>query len=63
MKKSSSGEVPGSEGGHEETEKRPNSIVMERRNEHCCGTTCPKYVCPCPLIELVIYVVYVAATL
>lgn len=50
MNKSSNGEVPGSEGGHNEAEKRPNSIIMERRNEHCCGTACPKYVCPSPLI-------------
>jgi hypothetical protein len=61
MKKSSNADIPGSKGGHKKPEKRPNSIVMEGRNEHCCGTACPKYVRPCPLIKLVIYVVYVAA--
>ena len=55
------GEVPSSVSGHQESKKRPNPVVVEGMDEDCGCTTCPKYVCPCPLIQIVIYVIYVAA--
>ena len=61
MEDGGNGEVPSSVSGHQESKKRPNPVVVEGRDEDCGCTTCPKYVCPCPLIQIVIYVIYVAA--
>lgn len=62
VKERSYGEVPRSVSGHSESKERPDSIVMERRNENSCGTTSPKYVCPCPLVQFIINIIYIAGT-
>lgn len=60
MKEGGNGKIPSSVSGHCKTQKRPNSVVMERRNKDSGGTTCSKYVGPCPLVKLLVYVIYVA---
>lgn len=54
--------IPGSVGSHTKSKERPNPIVVEGRYEYCGSTTSPKYVCPCPLVQMIIYVVYITAT-
>lgn len=62
MENGGNGEVPSSVGGHQESKERPDSVVVEGRNEDCGCTTSSEYVCPCPLVQIIIYVIYVAAT-
>lgn len=56
----SNGQIPGRIGGHTKTKKRPNPVIVERRNEDSCGTASSEDVGPCPLVQSVIYVVYIA---
>lgn len=55
------GHIPSSVGGHAKPKKRPDSVVVERGYEHSGGTASSEYVRPCPLVQIVIYIVYVAA--
>lgn len=59
MGKSSNSEVPSGVSGHPEAKKRPNPVVVERWYEHRRGTASPKYVRPCPLVQIIVYVVNV----
>ena len=61
MHKGGNSEVPSSVGSHEEAKKGPDSVVVEGWDEHCGGTTCSENVSPCPFVQVIIYVVYVAA--
>lgn len=61
MEKGSNGKVPGSESGHDKSQERPDSVIVEGRDEHSCRTAGSKYVCPSSLVEVVVYVVYVTA--
>ena len=61
MKEGGNGEIPSSVGGHEQAKKGPNSVVVKGRNKHSGGTACSKYVCPSPLVQVIIYVIYIAA--
>ena len=61
MEDGCNGEVPSSVSGHQQSKKRPDPVVVEGRNEYCGCTTCSKYVCPCPLVQVIIYVIYIAA--
>lgn len=56
------GEVPSSVSGHYKAQKGPDSVVVKRRNKDCGGTTSSEDVSPSPLVQIVIYVIYVAAT-
>lgn len=59
MNYSCNGHIPGGVSGHAKTKKRPNSVVVERRNEHRGCAACSKYICPCPFVQMVVYVVYI----
>lgn len=62
MKKRGNGEIPSSVSGHDQAKKGPNSVVVERRDEDGGGATRSEYVSPCPLVQIVIYVINIAAT-
>lgn len=57
MNDSCNGHIPSSVGGHSETKKWPNSVVVEWGYEHSGGTTSSKYVCPSPLVQMIVYIV------
>lgn len=61
MEKRGNGEVPSSVCSHEKAKKWPDSVIMKGRNEDGGGTTCPEYVSPSPLVQIIVYVIYVAA--
>ena len=61
MKERGNCEVPSSVSGHEEAKKGPDSVVVEGRDKYSGGTACSKDVSPTPLIQIIIYVIYVAA--
>lgn len=61
MNNSCNGQVPGCVSGHSKAKKGPNPIVMERRYENCSGTASSEDVGPCPLVQIVIDVIYVTA--
>lgn len=61
MNYSCNGHIPGGVSGHAKTKKRPNSVVVERGYEDSGSTTSSKYVGPCPLVQMIIYVVYITA--
>lgn len=63
MNKSSCGHVPSRIGGHPKTNKRPNPIVVERGNEHCCSTASSKNIGPSSLIQTVIDIVNITVHL
>jgi len=54
-------EVPSSVSGHEEAKRGPDSVVVEGRDKYSGGTACSKDISPSPLIQIIIYVIYVAA--
>ena len=54
------GEVPGGVGGHAEAEEGPYPVVVERGYEHRGGAAGAEYVRPCPLVQPIVDVVYVA---
>lgn len=56
------GEVPCCIGGHAETQKRPHSVIVERRNEHCGCAARSENVRPGSLVQPIVDVVYVAGT-
>lgn len=60
MNKGRDGQVPCSESGHPQTQKRPNSVVVKRWDEHSSCTTRPKYVSPCSLVQSIVNVIYIA---
>lgn len=60
MQEGGDGEVPGGEGGHAEAEEGPNPVVVEGGDEHRGGAARPEDVRPRPLVQPVVYVVYVA---
>lgn len=62
MEEGGYGEIPSSVSGHGEAQKWPNSVVVERWNKYCGRTAGSEYVRPCPLVKLIVYVIYVAAT-
>lgn len=61
MNKGSNGQIPSSVSGHSKAKERPNPVVVERGNEHCGRTTSSEYVRPCPLVQIVIYIIYITA--
>ena len=62
MEKCGDGEVPSSVSGHDKTEERPNTVIVERWYEDGRGTTSTKYIRPSPLVQSIVYVIYIAAT-
>lgn len=60
MKERGNCEIPGSVSGHEEAQKGPDSVVVKGRNKDSGGTASSKDVSPSPLVQVVIYVIYVA---
>ena len=62
MDEGGDGEVPGSVGGHDEAEDRPDPVVVEGRDEHRGGAASSEDVGPRPLVQPVVDVVDVAAT-
>lgn len=63
VNKSCNGQVPGSVSGHAKPNKRPNTVIVKRRYEHRSRTACPEYICPCPLVQSVIYVIYITVSI
>ena len=61
MDKGSNGHIPSSVSGHHEAKERPNSVVMERRNENSGSTTSAKDISPSPLVQIVVYVIDITA--
>lgn len=61
MDKGSDGQIPSGVSGHTKAQEGPNPVVVERRYEHCRRTASSEYVRPCPLIQFVIYVIYITA--
>lgn len=61
MNKGSNGQIPCSVSGHYKAKKCPDSVVMERRNEHSGSTAGTKYVSPSSLVKIVIDVVDITA--
>ena len=61
MDQGCNGQVPSGVGGHAKPKKRPNSVIVERGYENGRSTTSSEYVCPCPLVQMIVYVVYIAA--
>lgn len=57
MKQSSNGHVPRCVGRHDKANEGPDSVVVEGRNKYCGGAASPKDVCPCPLVQVIVYVV------
>ena len=55
------GEVPGGVGGHAEAKEGPYPVVVVGGYEHGRRAAGAKYVRPCPLVQPVVDVVYVAA--
>lgn len=62
VEKGGNGEIPGGVSGHEEAEEGPHPIIVEGWDEHCRRTARPKYVRPSPLVQVVVYIVYVTET-
>ena len=62
MEEGCNSEVPGSVSGHDQAQEGPDSVVVEWRNKDCGGTAGSEDVSPCPLVQIIIYVIYVAAT-
>ena len=62
MEERGNGEIPCSVGGHYKAKKWPDSVIVKWRNKDCGCTTSPKDVSPSPLVQVIIYVIYVAAT-
>lgn len=50
MKERSNGEIPRSISSHNESKKRPDSVIFKGRNKNCSCTTSSKYVCPGSLV-------------
>ena len=61
MEERCNGEIPSGVRGHYQAEEGPDSVVSKWRNEDRGGTASSKYVSPCPLVQIVIYVIYIAA--
>jgi len=61
MNKWCNGQIPSSVGGHAKTKEGPYPVVVKWWNEHCGGTTSPKYVGPSPFVQVIIDVVYITA--
>lgn len=59
MNKGSDGQIPSSVGGHSQPKEGPNPVVVEWRYEHSGGTASSKDICPCPLVQMVVNVVYI----
>jgi len=59
MSNGCNGQIPSSVGGHAKTKEGPYPVVVEWWDEHCGGTASSKYVGPSPLVQVVIYVVYI----
>lgn len=57
--KSRNGKVPSGVSGHAKTEKGPYPVVVKRWNKYCGCTTRSEYVSPRPLVQLVVYIIYV----
>lgn len=55
------GEVPSCVSGHYKAKERPDSVVVKGRNEDSCSTAGSEYVSPSSLVQIIIYVIYVAA--
>lgn len=53
LKDRGNGEVPSSVSGHEETQKGPDSGVVEGRDKDSGSTTCSKDVSPGPLVQII----------
>lgn len=63
MNQCGDGQIPSGVSGHSKAQEGPNPVVVEGGYEHCGGTTSSEYVRPCPLVQIVIYVIYVTAQL
>lgn len=63
MSKSCNGHVPSSVGGHAKAKKRPNTVVMEGGYKYGGCAASSKYVRPCPLVQMVIDVVYITVVI
>lgn len=50
MDKGSNGHIPCSVSGHHKAQKRPDSIIVERRDEHSGRTAGSKYIRPSSLV-------------
>ena len=61
INKGCNGQVPSCVRGHAKAKERPNPVVVEWGYEHCGGTACSENVSPSPLVQVIIYVVYVTA--
>jgi hypothetical protein len=59
----SDGEVPGGVGGHAEAEEGPDAVVVEGGDEDGGGAARPEYVRPRPLVQPVVDVVDVTASM
>lgn len=60
--KGGDGDVPSGVGGHTQTQKGPNPVVVEGGNEDGGGATGSKYVSPGSLVQMVVDIVDVAGT-
>lgn len=60
MEERGNSEVPSSVSGHDKAQKGPDSVVVKGRNKDSGGTASSEDVSPSPLVQIVIYVIYVA---
>lgn len=60
MKERCNCEVPCSVSGHEKAQKGPDSVVVKGGNKDSGGTASSEDISPSPLVQVVIYVIYVA---
>ena len=59
--KGSNGHIPSSVSSHHKTKKRPNSVIVKRRNEDSGSTASAKDIRPSPLVQIVVYVIDITA--
>lgn len=61
MNESSNRHIPGRVCCHTKTQKRPDAVVVEGRDENSCRTARSEYIRPCPLVQPIVNVIYITA--
>lgn len=62
MNESCNRQIPGRVSGHTKTQKRPDAVVVEGRDEYGRCTARSEYIRPCPLVQTIVNVIYITAT-